>query len=155
MRAWRIAAAHFSKTPLDGEGSRLFGGRWSSAGVKMAYTSESVALAALETLVHYDADVIPDNLVLIAVDIPRALRIETIADGVLPKDWRAYPAPTALQALGDAWIKRARTALLSVPSVIAPEERNLLINPVHPDCGRITSRIVRPFAFDPRMLAGK
>jgi RES domain-containing protein len=153
MRAWRIATARHAKAPLDGEGSRLFGGRWSSVGVRVAYAPESIALAVLETLVHYDTDTIPGNLVLIAVDIPDAVRVETIPAAALPKNWRAYPAPVELQMLGDAWVKRARTAVLNTPSALVPEERNLLINPAHPDFAKIKSRTIRPFAFDPRMFA--
>ena len=155
MRAWRIAAARHAKAPLDGEGSRLFGGRWSSIGVRVAYASESIALAALETLVHYDTDMIPDNLMLIAVDIPGAVQVEILAEAALPRNWRAYPAPAALQVLGDAWVRRARTAVLKIPSALVPEERNLLINPAHPDFGGIKNRSVRPFAIDPRLFAGR
>jgi len=155
MRAWRIAAARHAKAPPDGEGSRLFGGRWSSVGVRVAYASESIALAVLETLVHYDTDTIPDDLVLIAVDIPDAVPVETLAGAVLPRNWRAYQAPAALQMPGNAWVKRARTAVFNTPSALVPEERNLLINPADPDFAKINSRTLRPFAFDPRMFAGR
>lgn len=152
MRAWRIAAARYAKSPLNGEGGRLFGARWSSPGVRVAYGSASIALAALETLVHYDTDTIPDDLVLISINIPDAMRVETLAEGTLPRDWRAYPAPAALQALGDSWVRRGRTPVLSVPSALVPEERNLLINPGHPNFTGIKSRSLRSFVFHPRIF---
>jgi RES domain-containing protein len=36
---------------LDGEGARLYGGRWNSPGVRVAYAADSPALAVLEVLV--------------------------------------------------------------------------------------------------------
>jgi len=49
---WRIVKTRFVQQAFDGEGARLYGGRWNSPGVKMIYTSESLALAALEILAH-------------------------------------------------------------------------------------------------------
>jgi RES domain-containing protein len=38
-----------------------------------------------------------------------------------------------------------------VPSVIVPQERNVLLNPAHPDFRRIRLGAPEPFSFDPRM----
>jgi RES domain-containing protein len=38
-----------------------------------------------------------------------------------------------------------------VPSVIVPEETNVLINPLHPDSIGITARKVRKWVYDPRL----
>jgi hypothetical protein len=35
--------------------------------------------------------------------------------------------------------------------VIIPEERNILINPLHPDAGRVTLTKVRRWLYDPRL----
>ena len=51
---------------------------------------------------------------------------------------------------GSDWLKSGRTALLVVPSVIINEEDNALINPAHPDAGRITVIKVRRFIYDHR-----
>ena len=52
---------------------------------------------------------------------------------------------------GSAWLRRARTAVLEVPSVIVPSERNYLLNPRHPDFARLRIGRPTPFVFDPRM----
>jgi RES domain-containing protein len=51
-------------------------------------------------------------------------------------------------AIGSAWINSARTLILSVPSVIVPEEPATLINPAHPDAARLKARVVRAFEYD-------
>ena len=58
----------------------------------------------------------------------------------------------ASRAVGDAWVRAGRSAVLAVPSAIVPEELNYLLNPAHP--GFRTIAIGKPvlFAFDPRLL---
>lgn len=39
--------------------------------------------------------------------------------------------------IGDAWIESGRSVVLSVPSAVVSIERNVLLNPTHPDMSRI------------------
>ena len=43
------------------------------------------------------------------------------------------------------------SAVLRVPSVIVPEEYNVLINPLHPDSKAITAVKTRKWLYDPRL----
>ncbi len=149
LTVWRICIRRYAD--LDGEGARLYGGRWNRAGVRLVYTSESLSLAALESFVNLDTDLAPDDLVSVRVRIPESLSIERLAVEDLPADWRSYPAPLALQALGSGWAKRGDTAVLAVPSAVIPQEWNYLLNPEHGDFARISAAKPRPFSFDPRM----
>ena len=45
---WRIVKTRFAAQAFDGEGARLYGGRWNSVGVRMVYTAGSVSLGVLE-----------------------------------------------------------------------------------------------------------
>ena len=57
MRVFRICRkAHAA---FDGEGARLYGGRWNRRGTAVVYASESLALAALELLVHAEPALLP------------------------------------------------------------------------------------------------
>lgn len=149
-RVYRILRKAFSKRPLDGEGAYLFGGRWSSPGTRLAYTSEHLSLAMIEYLVHVDSDMAPGDLVLIAADIPKS--VSRVAVKNLPENWRQFPAPSELARLGDEFARKGRSAILIVPSALAPGEANWLINPRHPDFPQIRVRTQEPFSYDPRFF---
>jgi RES domain-containing protein len=53
---------------------------------------------------------------------------------------------------GDAWCHGKRSALLVVPSVIVSDERNILINPEHPDASSVTAKTLKKWYFDPRFF---
>ena len=118
----------------------------------MVYTAESRALATLEVLVHLNGPELLHEYVLIAVDFPETA-VKTLSVSALPTGWRAYPAPAALQKIGDGWARKAESVVLSVPSVVAEGERNYLLNPEHP-AFKSAVRIAKPerFKFDLRLL---
>jgi len=132
VTAWRICKRRYAATAFDGEGAKRFGGRLNSKGVAIVYTAESVALAALEMLVHLEsADLLARYLV-------RSARFDDslVSDldrRKLPKSWRQSPTPHAVQRIGDEWIAGGRSAVLRVPSAVIPSEYNYLLNPAHPD----------------------
>ena len=69
-RVYRIVRKPYSQTPLDGEGTFRYGGRWSSVGTRLAYTSEHLSLAMIEYFVHLDRDDSPKDLVTVIAEIP-------------------------------------------------------------------------------------
>ena len=151
IRAWRIVKAKHAANAFDGEGPRLRGGRWNSPGAAIVYASQSISLAVLETLVHFDRESPLPELVVISCHFSDRLMSET--DGsALPDHWRSYPAPPDLQQIGDEWVKSRRSAVLAVPSAIIESERNYLLNPQHSAFGSIEIGTPQPFAFDLRLL---
>lgn len=77
---------------------------------------------------------------------------QVLAPENLPPDWFTYPAPLSTRNLGSAWAKSRASAVLAVPSVIVPSEKNYLLNPNHPDFKRISIGAPQDFSFDPRLL---
>lgn len=151
--AWRLTEAVFAATAFDGEGSQFSRGRWHSPGTRIVYTSSSRALAVLEVLARLHGRAPRTPYVLIAATFPDHA-VTRLAPETLPADWRAYPGPAALQALGDAWIGNQASLVLQVPSAIIPEEPNFLINPRHPDAASLTIGTAEPFRFDLRFFPG-
>jgi RES domain-containing protein len=155
-RAWRIcmaARAPDGATAFSGLGAQLHGGRWNSKGVAVAYGSETLSLCALEYLVHAAEPLLAGaRLVACPVEWPAEVSTEVAPAAVRVAGWRRSPPPRALQAFGDAWVASRRSAILYVPSAIIPAERNVLLNPAHPDAGRLIYGVPEPFAFDPRLL---
>ncbi len=149
MQVWRVCSKKYQR--FDGAGARLYGGRWNAPGIAVVYASDSLALAALELFVHVDVDLMPTDLVAVKADIPDNLETITLKAERLPRNWRRYPAPDTLKAIGTAWAARCASAILTVPSAIIPEEHNYLLNPAHRDFKHVRLHKPIPFHFDPRM----
>lgn len=151
---WRIG----TDTPLyeahdmTGKGAELSGGRWNRPGTALVYASTSRALACLETVVHLAADALPLNRYLVAVSVPAAAwaAAAELDPGTLV-GWDAEPAAKASLDWGTAWAKGKRSLLARVPSVIVPEEINVLVNPAHPDAAEAKAVKVRRWLYDRRL----
>lgn len=151
LRGWRIVPEDQAATAFDGEGARLYGGRWNSVGVAMVYASEHKSLAALELRVHINTTKRLKGYKCFAFEFDEKL-VKVFPDGSLPKDWQQEPPPPSLQRLGDAWVRASDSPILAVPSVIIPDERNYLLNPKHPEFAKIKIAKSEHFTFDPRLL---
>ena len=114
------------------------------------YAAGSVALAALEYAVQ--TSVRPIDSVLMEIDVPdgTCMTIEDRIGGVLPGNW-AFVEEQSRQ-LGADWLTEGKILMLSVPSVVIPFERNLLLNPRHPSFAAVLLKSVVPFFFDPRIF---
>lgn len=152
MRLFRLCRRPFSRTPLDGRGGLFASGRWHTPRRLVCYASESLALASLEILAHADADLVPRELVAIELHVPKSVLVEEVAARALPRSWRRYPAPVALQRLGNAWLDECAACLLRVPSALVPSESNFLVNPAHPDARKLRVRRKAPFRLEPRLV---
>lgn len=150
-RAWRLSRRKFAKNAFEGIGAARYGARWNPPGRAVVYTSENLSLACLEFVVHLDVEDLPRGLIAIPAMIPDTIAIERVEEGSLPRGWRRYPFPRSLQRIGAEWLARGRSAVLSVPSVVVPIERNLLINPAHPDARLIVVEASVPFSLDSRL----
>jgi len=144
LKVYRLARAPF--VALDGEGARLYGGRWNSPGRPLVYAAASPSLAVLEILVHLDLppELVPSDYRLLTIEVPDDLPLARLE--ALPAD------PAACRAAGDAFLQDGARAALSVPSAVVPQERNLLINPAHPLAAGVRTIQNEPFAIDARLF---
>ena len=149
-RVWRIVREDRRSAAFDGEGAWLFGGRWNSRGTRVVYTSATLSLAALETLVHLNPPV-AFKYAAIPIEFDEAL-VETVAAMDLPANWNEEPPPPSTAEIGDRWVKESRSVVLELPCVIIPAEPNYLLNPAHSDFKRIRIGKPTPFSFDPRLI---
>jgi RES domain-containing protein len=138
---------------LDGTGAARVGGRWNSPGREVVHASDSFALAMLEMLVKLGRSALPTNYVYGAIRIGGRL-IEDLDPARVP-GWDRLDDLTAPRAYGDRWLEERRTAVLRVPSVVSPIDRNLLINPAHPAYHTITVSPARPVPWDPRLFGAR
>ena len=132
----------------DSEGARLYPGRWNTAASPVIYTSEHYSTAMLEKLVHANA-ILPANQHYVRITIPSGTRYEVFQAAKHPS-WDGKREDIC-KIVGEAWYKAGDSALLLVPSIPARLERNILINPLHPDAKAITTELPEPIWWDERL----
>jgi RES domain-containing protein len=150
VRFYRIADSRHS--PESGEGARLHGGRWNSPGRAVIYACETQTGAMLEKLVHTNGRM-PKHQVCVVFEAPDTLSVASLEPADLP-GWDAADMIASRRA-GDAWLEKAPTAVLRVPSVVFETEHNVLINPSHADFRRIRLVGTVPVRWDERLFAEK
>lgn len=154
LSLWRIASdtPDFTADDGSGKGAALCGGRWNARGTPLVYASSTRALACLETVVHLTGGVaLPMNRYLVQLEVPQDVwTARAVFDAAQHVGWDALPPGRVSIAWSTAWAVHGATCLAEVPSVIVPEERNVLVNPRHADAGRIALRKVRRWLYDPR-----
>ena len=89
----------------------------------------------LEKLVHSDR-VLPPNQHYIRIMIPNRVSYEICQTATHP-GWDAK-SESICKVFVEGWYEKRRSARLLVPSIPARLERNILINPLHPDASKIT-----------------
>jgi RES domain-containing protein len=123
----------------------------------MLYCSSTIALACLETLVHLSGThPLPLNRYLVKIAIPPSMWQDRIV--LAPGEhvgWDAEPPGMVSIGWGSDWADSGRSLLAEVPSIIVPEEANILINPRHRDAKRLQCRKIRRWTYDPRLAHGR
>lgn len=151
VTAWRIVQAQWAEGAFDGEGARLYGGRWNLVGLPVVYLADTRALAALETLVHAEGSLRKVRYVRYEVSVPKQL-IQIAEISHLGEALTSLMVSPRTQSVGKEWLARASHPVLEVRSAIIPEEPNYLLNPRHPKFDRIKIGKAEGFAFDPRLI---
>jgi RES domain-containing protein len=152
MLVYRLVKARYAERALDGAGAKTHGGRWSGKGAAMVYASDSIALAALELLVHLQREAVLNAYVLFTLRLPDS-QVMLLDRTALPPDWRRDPPSASTAAIGDEWAASGLSLALSVPSTLVPRQSNILLNPAHPAFPALAANTTQePFDFDPRLL---
>jgi RES domain-containing protein len=135
---------------VSGKGAAAEPGRWNKKGEPVLYTATSVALATLETAAHVNPTGLPLNKFLVQITVPPKAwtRREILDIKAIGPTWKAVPPGATSERAGSDWLHSERCALLLVPSVIAPEEHCVLINPAHPDAKGIRAAVLRRMEYD-------
>ena len=139
MKLWRVAYEQYAD--LSGVGGLHRPGRWHSVGRPIVYAAEHSALAMLEVRVHMDlAAAYLSKFIMMKIDLQDDVRLDSIDSE--PGD------ESATRALGDEWLRASATCVCRVKSALAPDAFNYLINPLHPDIGKVTIEAVASLEFD-------
>jgi RES domain-containing protein len=147
---WRLADPRYARD-LAGTGNRMFGARWNSPGRGVVYCTEHLSLAVLENLVHLPPELrasLPPRHV-VSIDISDDVSITTI--NRLPRGLRDRKLAAWCRRTGDQWLSERKTLLLRAPSIIEPQEYNVMLNPAHPFMLKVRIANSKPFTFDARL----
>ena len=149
--AYRLVKRKYQDTAFDGEGARLYGGRWNSPGRACVYVASSESLALLEIMVHLESYRLLDAYALLRLTLPAESILRVGAED-LPDNWQEAPAPAETADLGDGWLTSGQSLALALPSVVVPREFNYMLNPGHPLFDSIVAA-AEPLRFkpDPRL----
>jgi RES domain-containing protein len=134
VRVYRFVNTHFPDG-LSAEGARRNGARWNSKGVPVLYCATSESLAILELRVHAP-NPYPRLRLKFVMEVPDDA-VQEAPFAALPRGWNKLPPSPASKRFGDEWVTAGSSLGLLVPSVIASEERNLLLNPAHARFGEV------------------
>jgi RES domain-containing protein len=149
LTAFRIGDPAGAYPIFDATGSTIAPGRWNTRGSPVIYSSEHYSTALLEKLVHGSGR-LPPNQHYIEITIPRGTSYEIFSPPSLA-GWDRMPA-TVSKLFGEAWCVEQRSAILLAPSVVARVDRNVLINPAHPEFGDIATSLHEPVFWDRRLF---
>jgi len=150
MRIFRISKAEYIED-ISGTGAKRFGGRWNEKGTGLLYCSENISLAILEILVHFDGLTVPDNLMILELELEEKY-IQDFSRTQFDKICLAKDAEYLFKKAGQKWIKSQKSLALKVPSIINTFEYNIIVNPTHPDFKNVKKKSCRKLELDDRLF---
>ena len=150
MKIYRISTTEYIDD-LSGTGSKMYGGRWNFKGSPLLYGSENTSLAILEILVHFDGLTVPQNLKLLELELDEN-EIQNFPIAKFNKIRKSKDAEFQFKEAGQKWINSKTTLALRVPSIIATNEFNILINPRHKNFKMLNKRKKTKLELDGRLF---
>ena len=135
-----------ARAAADYTGAMLAGGRWNPIGTPMLYTAQHLSLACIEVLVHLDKSQLPRDYVWSRAELSNT-------PGVLSFGNLNHVA--SCQAAGHQWVVAGDRLAIQVPSIVIPEEFNILLNPNHAHYHHLAWSEPLPFRFDSRLFTAE
>jgi RES domain-containing protein len=95
---------------------------------------------------------LPDNLLLIKIELPDLIEIRPVPEDILIAGWDDFPFCSETVEFGTSFLRNKEYLALKIPSVIIPDEFNVILNPLHPDIHKCKIIRSESFIFDERIL---
>lgn len=117
----------------------------------MLYCATSESLAMLELRVH-SPHPYPRTRWRFSLEIPEDA-LTSIEAEELPRGWNKLPPGPASKRIGDQWATSNSTLGLLVPSVVASDEKNVVLNPSHPRFQEVRILTKQRIVLDKRLYS--
>jgi len=127
--------------------------RWNEKGIKVLYTSSNPSLCSWEYFAHQVSQTEwPIGLKLLKIKIPDGHRdIIRLPNSRLPQGWNQLTYLKQVQATSRIELLNKNRLGIWLPSVIIPEDFNLILNPNYPGYSSIVRhKETVPFNYDDR-----
>jgi len=153
MLVYRLTKGKY-KNDLSGTGASVLGARWNSLGVKILYTSSSIALAMAEVLVHLSISEFPNEpYYILTIQLPSNFTMKSVLPNTLNSNWNnLIDEMEETKTIGDNFIFESKHCVLKVPSAVVAGDYNYLINPANKCFSKIKVINEMPFPFDNRLF---
>ena len=139
------------KNVFPARGSLYSEGRWSRKDMWVVYSSESIALAKLETLAN-SGSTLPRNRVVRTLEIKENAPMIEITAVDLPSNWAETPYPKNLASIIRKIINSGSYLGAIVPSSQSKREKNFLLFPDFPEFDKYVKELESEYEeFDPRL----
>jgi RES domain-containing protein len=148
MDLFRIAKTTYI-SDLSGAGAKMYGGRWNRPGMALLYTSQARSLAMLELIVHFSASsALKLDYSFLTLSIDDDLIVD-LDKSILPENTIKLNESRLWEISEDYFMVQGVLAL-RVPSVVIPEEYNVLLNPNHAAFSKIQALKIDKVSLDER-----
>lgn len=149
---WRLVPPEFASV-LNGKGNIERGARWNSPGRGVVYGSFNLSLCVLESLAQMPLPLrmnLPE-LAAVRIEVPDHISSRDVELADLPDPFDGDETRRRCREIGDAWLADKEELMLTAPSIIVPQERNVMINPAHPLMAEVKIVSTERFRFDARL----
>ncbi|GAB2908910.1 RES family NAD+ phosphorylase [Paraburkholderia jirisanensis] len=155
MKVYRLAKERRGKYRADdltGNGAALAGGRWNPRGWPALYTCCHASTAVLEARVHAAGLLPAAHFYMVTLDVPDGAWSQAYTPE-LPADWNTLDSePSSTVEIARQWLKDGKCLAMKVPSVVCPQDMNLILNPLHADMAKVRAIDKQRFAVDRRLF---
>lgn len=154
---YRLCSQRF--TVFEGTGAYLKGGRWTPPGQRVIYCGSSLALCAMEVMVHLNTSVITSRFHFAEGNVQSRYGVEIMSPAALEAAgcrWQLLDDVADPQAIGEGWYERGEALFLVVPTVLSPRDFTVIINQDHPDFDALglDAAVSERYVFDGRFGRG-
>lgn len=149
MIVYRIAQTKYAQD-ITGSGAKKYGGRWNRPGVAALYTSQQRSLCMLELLVHFNAQAaFKQDYSFMTIDIGESDMVDLSHMQYTASD--LFLNNESLWRITDKHFAIDKKSAIKVPSVIIPQEFNIIINPEHSSFGANNLKQIEKAVVDHRL----
>ena len=85
---------------------------------ELIYTAQNRSLAMAEIAVHLTLATLPEDYMMLTIDIPDDIKVKQLNESDLPANCQEFPHPASTQNIGKDFVAENEYCVLIIPSVV-------------------------------------